>query len=212
MEKLNFGESVHVHKTKLNMSKHKDELLILCNEVIKNQPNVKSDGFGYKMITNNVDFLGKIDIKNKLDEIIQISINNCVELYKTKNIEFNVVQTDGWVNVVRAKNPVQSNFMEGQEKYHIHTEINKKMGMFTPIYTYVYYIQMPNNLKNEDGVLWFKDSNDVEYSILPKEDELLIMPADIPHAPNSSPNSTVDRLVFAGNVGFGFIKKEKSLL
>jgi hypothetical protein len=35
---------------------------------------------------------------------------------------------------------------------------------------------------------------------------------DMPHAPNNAPKATIDRIVVAGNVGFDFIKKEKSLI
>jgi hypothetical protein len=38
------------------------------------------------------------------------------------------------------------------------------------------------------------------------------MEADMPHAPNNAPNSTIDRIVLAGNVGFDFIKKQKSII
>jgi hypothetical protein len=38
------------------------------------------------------------------------------------------------------------------------------------------------------------------------------MEADIPHSPNNAPNSKLDRIVMAGNVGFEYIKKEKSLI
>jgi len=71
---------------------------------------------------------------------------------------------------------------------------------------------MPNNLSDEDAVLYFKSKNGKEYSILPTEDDLIIMEADVPHAPNNAPNSTIDRIVFAGNVGLSYVKKEKSLI
>jgi hypothetical protein len=38
------------------------------------------------------------------------------------------------------------------------------------------------------------------------------MDADMPHSPNNAPDSTIDRIVLAGNVGFEMIKKEKSLV
>jgi hypothetical protein len=194
------------------MSEHKEEILKLCEELMTNLSKVKTDGYGYTMITNNLDFLGNIEIKNKLDEVVQSGINKCIELYKTTNAEYNMVDTDGWVNVVRAKDPVQLNFKEGMEKYHVHTEINKQMNSFVPTYTYVYYVQMPNNLEGDDAVLFFKDKDGIEFSILPEEDDLIIMPADIPHSPNMADNSTKDRIVFAGNVGFSYIKKQKSLI
>jgi hypothetical protein len=86
------------------------------------------------------------------------------------------------------------------------------MKSFIPHYTYVYYIQMPNVMNGEDGVLYFRGKNKKEYWIRPEEDDLIIMEADMPHTPNNAPNSTIDRIVLAGNVGFDFIKKEKSLI
>jgi hypothetical protein len=213
IERLSFSEKTVIYKTKLHeLIPYKDEILKKCEEVIAAQPGVKTDGYGYIMNYNDLNFLGKLDIKNKLDEIVQKGIDVCIELFKEINLPYNRMQTDGWVNVVRAKNPVQHNFMENMEKYHTHTEINKASGTFTPIYTYVYYVQMPNNLENEDGVLYFLDEVGTEHYILPEEGDLVIMRGDLAHAPNHALKSTKDRIVFAGNVGFEMIKKEKSLL
>jgi hypothetical protein len=71
---------------------------------------------------------------------------------------------------------------------------------------------MPNNLKGDDGVLYIEGIEKKLYKILPKEDELIIFNADIPHGPNSAYNSTKDRIVLAGNVGFEYIKDKKTLL
>ena len=71
---------------------------------------------------------------------------------------------------------------------------------------------MPDVMEGDDGILYFKSKNDITYWVKPEEDDLIIMEADMPHAPNSAPNSSVDRIVMAGNVGFEFIKKEKSLI
>jgi hypothetical protein len=48
---------------------------------------------------------------------------------------------------------------------------------------------------------------------LPEENELVIFPADVYHRPDTSINSTIDRIVIAGNVLFDFpILKEKKTL
>jgi hypothetical protein len=123
---------------------------------------------------------------------------------------------DTWVNIVRSINPIQIQFkneeLNGIDKYHTHTEIKKQQKSFVPNYTFVYYIQMPDIMTEEDGVLYFRGENKKEYWIRPEEDDLIIMEADMPHAPNNAPNSTIDRIVMAGNVGFDFIKKETSLI
>jgi hypothetical protein len=217
MEKLYFDETTFIWKTKLNLVNDKEKFLTESIELIESQPNIKTDGFGFKKEwNNNLNFLGEINISTKLDEIVQIGINECKELYKEKNINYNKINTDSWINVVRSKNPVQIQFKHEElkrvDKFHTHTDINKEMKSFIPHYTYVYYIQMPDVMHGEDGVLYFRGKNEKEYWIRPEEDDLIIMEGDMPHAPNNAPNSTIDRIVMAGNVGFDFIKKEKSFI
>lgn len=217
MEKIYFNDTTFIWKTKLNKVEKKNIFLAESYKVIESQPDVKTDGFGYrKEWNNNLNFLGDFEIETNLDEIVQKGINFCKELYVEKNIPYNKINTDAWVNVVRSQNPVQLQFKHGQldgvDKFHVHTDINKEMKSFVPHYTYVYYIQMPDVMNGEDGVLYFKGKNNEEFWIRPEEDDLIIMEADMPHSPNNAPNSNIDRIVLAGNVGFEFIKKEKSLI
>lgn len=213
MEKIYFDETTFLWKTKLNLVNNKESFLTESYEIIKSMPEVKTDGFGIKKEwNNNLDFIGEIDIKTQLDLIVQMGIDKCKEIYQERNLVYNKINTDSWVNVVRSKNPVQENFHYENQKYHIHTDINKKMKSFIPNYTYVYYIQMPDVMNDEDGVLYFKSKEDKEYWIRPEEDDLIIMEGDMPHSPNNAPNSNVDRIVLAGNVGFELIKKEKSFI
>jgi hypothetical protein len=215
MEKIYFDNDTFIWKGKLNLSHHKDVILSEANILIDSlKETVHTDGFGYKKEwVNNIDFNGICDIENKLDVICQFGIDICKNIYSEQfNREFNKVNTDTWVNVVRSKEPVQENFYNEKQKYHIHTDINKKMKSFVPDYTYVYYIQMPDVMEGEDGVLYFKGSDDKEYWIRPEEDDLIVMEGWMPHSPNNAPKSTIDRVVLAGNVGFDLIKKEKSLV
>jgi len=212
MEKIFFDDTTYIWKTKLNYISDKLFFLKEAYSLIESQSKVKSDGFGYKREWNeHLNFIGNIKVETKLDQIFQIGINKCKEIYNEKNINYNKINADSWINVVRSKNPVQENFYNGK-KYHTHTEINKENEQFIPHYTYVYYIQMPDVMNGDDGVLYFKGQNSKEYWIRPEEDDLIIMEGDMPHSPNSAPNSTIDRIVMAGNVGFDFIKKEKSLI
>ena len=212
MEKIYFDKDTYIWKTKLNRLGDKQMFLKEAYVVMDSEPNNKTDGYGYKKEwKDNLDFIGEFKIETKLDEIVQIGVNKCKEIYNETNINYNKINTDAWVNVVRSLNPVQENF-HTDNKYHIHTEINKGRKEFIPHYTYVYYIQMPDVMNEDDGVLYFKGKDDTEYWVRPEEDDLIIMEAYVPHSPNSAPNSTLDRIVMAGNVGFDFIKKEKSLI
>lgn len=212
MEKIYFDKDTYIWKTKLNRLGDKQMFLKEAYVVMDSEPNNKTDGYGYKKEwKDNLDFIGEFKIETKLDEIVQIGVNKCKEIYNETNINYNKINTDAWVNVVRSLNPVQENF-HTDNKYHIHTEINKGRKEFIPHYTYVYYIQMPDVMNEDDGVLYFKGKDDTEYWVRPEEDDLIIMEGHMPHAPNNAPNSTLDRIVMAGNVGFDFIKKEKSLI
>ena len=215
MEKIYFDDTTFIWKTKLNRVNDKLIFLEEAYSIIKSQPENKTDGFGFvKEWNDNLNFNGEFYIKRKLNEINQMGVNLCKDLYEEKNIPYNKINTDAWVNVVRSENPIQPEFNELNvvDRFHVHTEISKKTKSFIPTYTYVYYIQMPDVMNGEDGVLYFKSKNKKEYWIRPEEDDLIIMEADMPHSPNNAPNSTIDRIVIAGNVGFEFIKKEKSLL
>lgn len=206
MEKIFFDNSTFIWKTKLNRLGDKSNFLKEANLIIQSQPNIKTDAFPYIKSNNE-------DTQEKLDEIVKISINYCKNLYKEKNIKYNKINHNAWINVVRSIKPVQLKYnqINGVNKFHIHTEIKEKSKSFIPDFTYVYYIQMPDIIENEDAVLYFKGENGQEYYILPEEDDLIIMPADMPHGPTNAPKSTIDRIVFAGNVGFDFIKNSKSI-
>jgi hypothetical protein len=217
MEKIFFDDDTFIWKTKLNLVKDKSKLLKESYELIKSMPKNDTDGYGYKQLwNNNLNFIGDIVVQNSIDKVMQIGINSCKELYDELKTLYNKINAETWINVVRSKDPVQIEFKydesKSSDRYHIHTEINKRIKSFVPNYTYVYYIQMPDVMDKEDGVLYFKGKNGKEYWIRPEEDELIIMTGDMPHAPNNAPKSTIDRIVIAGNVGFELIKKEKSLL
>lgn len=224
IEKIYFDNDTFIWKTKLNLIKYKESFLHISKKIIEFNSNVTNDGFGYPY--NCKISLGgpawekkstskEIIITNKLDEIVQLGINFCELIHTKENNKWNIINSAAWINRVRSLNPVQRQFFleNRDEQFHTHTEINEKANIFYPNYTYVYYIQMPNKLRelSDDGHLYLKSKNNIEYSILPKEDDLIIIPGYIPHLPISSPNSTIDRIVLAGNVGFEIVKTQKSL-
>jgi len=213
MEKIYFDDDTYIWKCKVNKLDDKQSLLNEAYATINLSTNNKSDAYNYKHFgIRNLDFMGNIEVTSKLDEIMQFGIDVCKELYVETNLKYNKINTDSWVNVVKSINPLQPNFYSEDNKYHTHTEISEKTDSFVPKYTYVYYIQMPDVMNGEDGVLYFKSKNDNEYWIRPEEDDLIIMEGDVPHHPNNAPKSTIDRIVLAGNVGFELIKNKKSII
>lgn len=216
MEKLYFDDTTFIWKTKLNLFDNKIEIIKQANRVIKSHNDNITDGFGYLKMENhkvlNIADCGKQPL---LDNIVELSTNYCKELYIKSN-RYNQLNVEFWVNVVRSENPIQKIYRDrdngGELSYHTHTEISEVSKSFFPNYTFVYYIQMPDIMQGEDGVLYFKGNTGKQYWVRPEEDDLIIMTGDMPHSPNNAPNSTLDRIVIAGNVGFEFIKNFKTII
>jgi ectoine hydroxylase-related dioxygenase (phytanoyl-CoA dioxygenase family) len=77
-----------------------------------------------------------------------------------------------------------------------------------PDYTLTYYSKMPENLEGNDGCIIFKDEEENEFSVLPKEGDLLIFGADVLHRAATNINSIDERIVFCANFAFLDINKE----
>jgi len=72
---------------------------------------------------------------------------------------------------------------------------------------------MPNNLKNDDGMIYLRGSKGEIVSFLPKVGDLLILDGNCWHSPQTALNSDMDRIVLAGNFYFKQnSKKMKTLL
>jgi hypothetical protein len=204
MEKIIFDEKTFIYKTKLDLSKFKDEMLAECEAIIKLDPTNPSDAYNVDII---IDDSGRINVQTRLDEIAQFGINCCLELLQNDNIVYSRIFNDNWINVIKSK-PIQQYPLPGESIYHTHNNplytykgevINSRIPI--PDYTYVYYIQMPDNLHGKDGILAVEGQDGTQYSILPEEGDLIIMLASLPHAPYPASNSSKDRIVVGGNVG-----------
>jgi hypothetical protein len=201
MEKIIFDSKTFVWKHKLNLFNDKEIILNEVLNLIEASSSSERERDAYTIHMTGVDFIGNIISTCKLDDICQLGINHSISVYDE---QFNKVNFDAWVNIVRSKNPVQHKLRK--KKYHVHTEIQENAGKFFPHYTYVYYIQMPDVMDGEDGVLYFKGEDNNEYWIRPEEDDLIVIPGHLPHSVGLASKSNKDRIVLAGNVGFDMVK------
>ena len=135
------------------------------------------------------------------------NINNKVIEYFNKFIykEENIYSFKNWVYLSSSENEYAG--------FHSHTNMDRLRTKGE--WTWTFYVQMPDNLNDDDGTIVFKIDNK-EYSILPKEGELLIFPADVLHMPNTNTSSIKDRIVLAGtlskiDLNKSFVKHEKTL-
>jgi len=210
VEEIIFSPTLTIWKSHFDIN-DKNKILNECEKLIKSKPNVNTDGYSY-YINGGLNYTNFLDIKieSELDRIMCDGFNSCIQIH---NDIFNEIKTDVWINVVRATNPVQKNYKhDGNLIFHNHVDLNIINKLPPPLYTFVCYIQMPNNLLNYDGVLFMEDIDKKVFSILPVEGEIIIMKGDLPHVPNYSPNSTIDRIVLAGSIRMDFSKKTKTLI
>lgn len=210
VNELIYSPTLSIWKSKFDIT-NKNKLIIECDEHIKNRPNVKTDGYDY-FITDSLKYNGKLNIEKtkELDKVMCSGIESTIKIHEKI---FNEIKMDSWINIVKSKNPVQKNYKSnGNLIFHNHVELNLMNKLPPPLYTFVCYIQMPNNLIGDDGVLFMEDIDKKVYSILPEEGDIIIMKGDLPHVPNYSPNSTVDRIVLAGSIRMDFSKFNKSLI
>jgi hypothetical protein len=191
MEKVTLGDEIVLYRVPFTPSTPKEILLFGVEEHINNNKTMEAcDAF---------DYHGEYP---ELNEIENRGIDICLEIAKEENISYTNHNYNSWINRVRKQNPVQYFF--AKEPYHNHVELNEGSGRFEPKYTFIYYLQLPDNLQNDEGHLVLKDTKGNVYSILPKENEFLIHQSNIDHYPKHAPNSTVDRFIIATNVGFEY--------
>ena len=210
MEKIWFDAFTYIWKTKLNLTKYKNIILNECNEFCKEE--TVWDNYMVLPLTtiNNFKLDDKIlpNPKSMVESIINLSTQKCIELYTNR---FNNISIDCWINIVKVI-PKQTTILENKIQMHTHSEIQKEMQKPIPNYTWVYYVQMPDNLVNDDGVLFVEGESKKIYDFLPIEDDIIIMNGNLPHVPNGAFGSTKDRIVIAGNVSLQYIKNEKSII
>lgn len=210
LEEIVFTKTLSIWRSYFDI-KNKNLIVSECELLMKNKPGVKNDGYSYYLNggLKYKDFL-EMEINSELDKVMIAGLNSCIKIH---NKDFNEIKTDVWVNVVRVNDPVQKIYRSnGNLIFHNHVDLNIQNKLPPPMYTFVCYIQMPNNLTGEDGVLYMEDEDKSVHHILPKEGEILIMNGDLPHVPNYAPNSSVDRIVLAGSVRMDLSKFNKSII
>lgn len=177
-------------------AEYKPEYLTQANEIIK-LGGAPQDGYSFM----EGEYTGMKTEWGALAPLVSTGILHCINLF---NAKFNTVWFETWVNVVRSV---------PRQKYnrHNHVEINKRNNKPLPTYTWVYYMQMPNNLSGDEGKLEYEDETGT-HRILPNVGDLIILRGDQWHSVVYHPNSTVNRIVLAGNVSISNIKTNNTLM
>jgi len=210
IEEIKLSDNLNIWKTTFDLQ-NIDKLLYESENIINKNKDSKTDSYGIffekRMFTENFINISK---QSDLIELMNYAANACIYL---NDKPFNKIYLEAWVNVVKSKNPVQVNYDKNNNLiFHNHVDLNDKFNNPYPNYTFVCYLQMPDNLSNNDGVLYLKDKMDNIYAFLPKVGDILILKGDLDHVPNYAPKSTKDRIVLAGNIKITLTKNEKTII
>jgi hypothetical protein len=167
----------------------KESILNSVSKLISEMTYVKSDGY---IFNKNIE---------EFKDIYYFCSERCKELATKNSITFDDFTLHKWVSVLRSKpvQPMELDIENSEPTYHNHKEIAKRSGNILPLYSFVYYLQMPDNLSGIDGHLLFKNKNGNVLKYLPKENEVLVIKSDLSHAPIHAKNSTKNRIVLAGD-------------
>jgi hypothetical protein len=207
IDKIEIDKDVFVYRIKKTLIHSKDEILnkIEKNSTYANIKQLKEDG------SYNVGIQSPFIIRcNELNEIENTANEIAKEIYGYDSFINNT-----WSFMLESdyKFPLKN---EDENGWHDHLKVfalNNKL--YKSNVTFIYYLQLPNNLKNDDGMLSFRINNGKIIRIMPEEGEYVVFSSDVMHRAELSPNSTIPRIVIAGNIHFVKnikIKKEISLI
>ena len=83
--------------------------------------------------------------------------------------------------------------------FHEHTRFNDTFPHDPTIYTWTYYVQLPDNCFGDEGKLAYLVGKD-EHVLDVQLNTLYVFPGSLPHRPNLAPNSNTNRITAAGNI------------
>ncbi len=207
INKIEIGDNVFIYRVKKTLIHSKDEILskIEKNSTYGNVKQLEEDG------SYNVGIQSPIIMRcNELNEIESTANEIANEIYGCDAFINNM-----WSFILESdyKFPLKNDDEGG---WHDHLNVyalNNKH--YKSNVTFIYYLQLPNNLNNNDGMLSFRLNNGEIIRIMPEEGEYVFFSSNIFHRAELSPNSTIPRIVIAGNMHFVEnikLKKETSLI
>lgn len=199
MEKVRFTDKDFVYR--VNIDNYSKELLI--KEILS---NIDIDINAKKSIPESPGIQSDILIRGGEVDKVSNYINNLIieKVYGESPFPFAFKH---WVYLSDSSNPYTF--------YHEHT--NMPNFRTTGEWTWTLYVQMPDNLKNDDGKLLFQLSDESVHGILPIEGDLLVFPATMLHKPKLNKKSTRPRIVLAGiisklDLDKSYTKKQKTAI
>ncbi len=202
MKTLLLDDKIIAYSYEFEPKYSKEDILGAAENIISKKPYIKSDGYFF------------IETPKEFEDIYDFCKNICVGLCKSNGIFFDIANLHKWVTIMRniPRQPIQFHLENNEPTYHNHYLMALNGGKQIPMYSFVYYLQMPDNLSDIDGHILFKNENNNVLKYLPKENEILIFESNVSHAPIPAKNSTKNRVVLAADFIISNQSKSKTII
>jgi len=162
-----------------------------------NNESIIEELFEYKKLGYELNISTDILTSDNIRKMYQ-TCYKVIEFVYSK--EFNVSIKNGYQSGWIFELP---NNWEGGD-YHKHIPLSPLYPDYTTDIAWVYYLQIPNNLIEDEGTISFKDEFDNVISINPELGYVYSFSANLLHKPNKTTNSTNNRIVAVANIKFNW--------
>lgn len=188
METIHLSDTETIYKSRYSGKYTKDDFL---NKVSLNS----------KYTTENHNNSTWIEIITPEFEDIEREIKSLIS--DISNVEFENYSKHTWI--YSQKKDFNLEWMHQHLLVHPNSRTNIKTD-----YTFTYYIQVPTDLKNDEGNIVFETKDKVRYNFTPSEGDIFIFPGDIRHTAIPTPNSEIERIVMAGSFCLDILNQSKT--
>lgn len=166
------------------------------------------DEIAYR-VRQNKWILGKTDFNTteikirsaEIDSIVEYGVRIAMRLSGIQNLQKQAWAGKTW-SYIQDKTS-----KEPESGFHTHTlAINfPDTQVNAPIltdWTYCFYLQVPDDLKENEGSLLLKDIDGKVYAVKPEEGDFIFFNGDVEHRPKLAPNSEGVRIAICSNISF----------
>lgn len=194
LKKINLGEKLIIYKTNYNWNYTKEQFL--------------------KRVDQN--FIINEGITDDNTSLINLKCKEFESIYNLalKSISIICNLTNNWEGEHLHTNWIyRQNKYSKLQGYHLHKYTHTKAKILNN-WSYCFYLSIPNNIKDNEGCIMFKDEDDVEYVVHPNEGDIIFFNNTTPHSPTLTPSAEKYRISICGNISFNIpeIKNIKSTI
>jgi len=189
-EEIKLNDNIKIHKSVFDWKYSKE---VLINKVKQNLSHIGLDD-----TTTSIFHIQSEEINYVKEYCRNLAIN--ILGYSSENISNWVEQhwiyaSDSRTNITNSQAPI----------YHDHvltltTSSKKPINSIKTDISYCFYLNVPTDLKGEDGKLMFKDKLGNEVGILPQTGDIIFFNPTYIHKPNFIHSSRQERIVICSNL------------